>query len=41
MNAQLRVADVHKARESALARLPDAPPIETGEYVAGVFAYRP
>jgi hypothetical protein len=32
MNAHLRVADVHKARESALARVPDAPPIETREY---------
>jgi hypothetical protein len=32
MNAHLRVADVHKARESALAQVPDAPPAETREY---------
>jgi uncharacterized protein (TIGR02246 family) len=32
MNAYLRVADVYKVRESALARIPDAPQIERREY---------
>jgi hypothetical protein len=32
LNAYLRVLDVRGVRESVLARVPDAPPIETREY---------